>query len=254
MNSVGRLPKDYRQYLVLATAELTSLDDVRNVVVAFRQQTPVYVRDVAEVREGVLDQTTLISGDGQPAALVSVARQIRGNIIDVVDGARAAIDEYRRVAAADGPAGRSSTTSPSSCKARSPTCATRSSSAASSPSSSSSLFLRDWRVTVHRGHVAARSRSSARSAILHLAGGTINLMSLGGLAIAIGLVIDDAIVVVENIHRHRAAGRDGGGRRREGHAGADRRRHRLDADDRRRLRPARPAAGRRRAVLRRRCR
>ena len=66
-------------------------------------------------------------------------------------------------------------------------------------------FLRDWRVTF----IAATSLPLTlvgTFCILHLAGGTINLMSLGGLAIAIGLVIDDAIVVVENIHRHRAAG------------------------------------------------
>ena len=102
VNSVGRLPKDYRQYLVLATAELTNLDEVRDVVVAFKEQTPIYVRDLAEVREGVLDKTTLVSGDGKPAALVSVSRQIRGNIIDVVDGARAAIESHTLVAAADG--------------------------------------------------------------------------------------------------------------------------------------------------------
>ena len=94
VNSVGRLAKDYRQYLVLATAQLTALDDVRNVVVAFRQQTPIYVRDVAQVREGVTDPTLLVAGDGKPAALISVARQIHGNIIDVVDGARAAIQGY----------------------------------------------------------------------------------------------------------------------------------------------------------------
>jgi multidrug efflux pump subunit AcrB len=51
VTSVGRLAKDYRQYLVLTTSELTSLHDVRKVVVAFRQQTPVYLGDLAEVRE-----------------------------------------------------------------------------------------------------------------------------------------------------------------------------------------------------------
>ena len=67
------------------------------------------------------------------------------------------------------------------------------------------FFLRDWRVTA----IAAASLPLTIVGtffVLHLAGGTINLMSLGGLAIAIGLVIDDAIVVVENIHRHRSAG------------------------------------------------
>jgi multidrug efflux pump subunit AcrB len=66
-------------------------------------------------------------------------------------------------------------------------------------------FLRDLRVTA----IAAISLPLTMIGtffVLQLVGGTINLMSLGGLAIAIGLVIDDAIVVVENIHRHRAAG------------------------------------------------
>ncbi len=204
VNSVARLAKDYRQYLVLATAELTSLDDVRNVVVAFRQQSPVYVRDVAEVREGVLDKTTLVSGDGQPAALVSVARQIRGNIIDVVDGARAAIEGF-------------SGSLPTTVRwkvvydlaefVKAAVASVRDAIVIGSLLAIFVLigFLRDWRVTF----IAATSLPLTLVGtfwILHLAGGTIDLMSLGGLAIAIGLVIDDAIVIVENIHRHRALG------------------------------------------------
>ena len=102
-------------------------------------------------------------------------------------------------------------------------------------------FLRDWRVTA----IAAVSLPLTMVGtffVLQLAGGTINLMSLGGLAIAIGLVIDDAIVVVENIHRHRAAGEPVAVAAEKGTQRAAGGRHRLDAHDRGRVRAARPAA------------
>jgi CzcA family heavy metal efflux pump len=204
ITSVGRLPKDYQQYLVLATGELTSLDDVRHVVVAFRNQTPVYVGDVADVREGVVDRTTLITGSGQPAAVIAVARQIRGNIVAIANG----VEQTLRESASSLP--------PAIRISKVYDLATFVSEAVRSVAESIVIggllaifvllaFLRDWRATF----VAATTLPLAIVGsffILHLAGGTINLMSMGGLAIAIGLVIDDAIVVVENIHRHLAAG------------------------------------------------
>ncbi len=204
VNSVGRLAKDYRQYLVLATAQLTALDDVRNVVVAFRQQTPIYVRDVAQVREGVTDPTLLVAGDGKPAALISVARQIHGNIIDVVDGARAAIQGY---SASLPPTVRWKVVYDLAEFVKSAVYNVRDAIIIGALLAILVLmaFLRDWRITF----IAATSLPLTLVGtfwILRLFNGTIDLMSLGGLAIAIGLVIDDAIVIVENIHRHRAAG------------------------------------------------
>ncbi len=202
--SVGRLPKDYRQYLVLTTGELTSLDDVRKVVVAFRQGTPLYLGDLAEVREGVVDRTTLITGNGQPAALLNVAGQIRGNILQVADGAWAALREYRPSLP---PGVRLQVVYDLAEFVRNAVANVRDAILIGGLLAVLVLvaFLRDWRVTA----IAAVSLPLTMVGtffILHLAGGTINLMSLGGLAIAIGLVIDDAVVVVENIHRHRAAG------------------------------------------------
>jgi CzcA family heavy metal efflux pump len=202
--SVGRLPKDYLQYLVLGTAELTSIDDVRKVVVAFRDGTPMYLGDLAEVRDGVVDRTTLITGNGRPAALLNVARQIRGNILQVADGAWAALKEYRPSLP---PSVRLQVVYDLAEFVRNAVANVRDAILIGGLLAVLVLvaFLRDWRVTA----IAAVSLPLTMVGtffVLHLAGGTINLMSLGGLAIAIGLVIDDAIVVVENIHRHRAMG------------------------------------------------
>ena len=202
--SVGRLPKDYRQYLVLTSGELQSVEDVRGVVVAFRSGTPLYLGDLADVREGVIDRTTLISGNGQPAALVNVARQIRGNILEVADGAWAALKDYR---ASLPPAVKLQVVYDLAEFVRSAVASVRDAILIGALLAVLVLvaFLRDLRVTA----IAAVSLPLTLVGtffVLQLVGGTINLMSLGGLAIAIGLVIDDAIVVVENIHRHRAAG------------------------------------------------
>jgi CzcA family heavy metal efflux pump len=201
---VGRLPKDYQQYLVLATGELTNLDDIRHVVVAFRSQTPVYVGDIADVREGVEDRLTLITGSGLPAAVLNVARQIRGNMLAIADGVEQTLKEHTSAL----PAGiRISKVYDLAGFVRDAVTSVSEAIIIGSLLAVCVLlaFLRDWRATV----VAATALPLTIVGtffIVQLAGGTINLMSLGGLAIAIGLVIDDAIVVVENIHRHLAGG------------------------------------------------
>ena len=90
------------------------------------------------------------------------------------------------------------------------------------------LFLKSMRATL----IAALSiplEPHHHFVFLYLTGDTLNLMSLGGLAVAIGLIIDDTVVVIENIARHLAERRDRrrGGRPRQPRD--QRRRHRLDA-------------------------
>src|SRR4029453_8732136 len=67
------------------------------------------------------------------------------------------------------------------------------------------VFLRDWKVTLVAA-VTLPLTVVSTFLFMKLFGETITLMSMGGLAVAIGLVIDDAVVVVENIHRHLDAG------------------------------------------------
>jgi CzcA family heavy metal efflux pump len=198
--SVGRLPRNHLQYLVLSSSELTSLDDVRRVVVAFRGQVPIYLGDVADVREGTVDRTTLISGSGAPAAVITIARQIGGTILQIADD----VDRTLKEAAGSlPPALHIAKVYDLAAFVRDAVRSVRDAIAIGSMLAVLVLlfFLRDWRATLVAA-IALPLTILGTFGVLHLAGGTINLMSMGGIAVAIGLVIDDAIVVVENIHRH----------------------------------------------------
>ena len=138
---------------------------------------------------------------------MSIAQQIGANILDL-QGRRRRRRSPASTKVAAGRASRSagSTTSPSSSRNR--IASVRDAILIGGVLAIVVLlvFLRDWRLTL----IAAVTLPMAvipTFVFMWLFGGTINLMSMGGLAVAIGLVIDDAVVVVENIHRPGRRGR-----------------------------------------------
>ncbi len=204
VSSVGRLPRDYLQYQVLASGLFTSLDQIRDTVVAVEGSAPIHLRDIAEVRDGVEDRRTLITGNGKPAALINVSRQIGGNIIQVVDGVR----EYAANLGSAIPGTlRLSVVYDLAQFVHEAIANVRDAILIGAILAVVILFvfLREGRTTL----IAATSLPFSVLGtffFMRVFGGTLNLMSLGGLAIAIGLIIDDAVVVIENTYRHLGLG------------------------------------------------
>ena len=79
------MPANYRQYLIVGAQEAHSPDDVANTVIGHGLR----VRDVATVSQGTEDHVRIISGDGRPAALLNITRQIGGNTIAIADSVAA---------------------------------------------------------------------------------------------------------------------------------------------------------------------
>jgi len=204
VSSVGRLEKDYSQFLVLATGQFTSLDKIRDCVIAVENQVPIRLRDVAEVRDGVEDRLTLISGNGQPAALISITRQIGGNILEV---SRQINELVTHLGSAIPATLHLSLVYDLAAFVHDAIGSVRDAILIGGLLAVAILFLflREVRTTLIAATMLPLTVVSTFF-IMRLLGGTLNLMSLGGLAIAIGLVIDDAVVVVENIYRHLGLG------------------------------------------------
>jgi len=204
VTSVGRLAKDYSQYLVLTTSQFVSLDDIRNTVVAVDNRAAIRVRDLADVHFGTTDRTTLITGNGRPAALINISRQIGGNILQLVSQIKSQISDLGSAIP------KTLHISVVYDLAEFVTESIKNVRDAIIIGAVLAVlilfcFLRDGRTTL----IAATSLPLSVIGtffFLKIFGGTLNLMSLGGLAIAIGLIIDDAVVIIENIYRHLGLG------------------------------------------------
>ncbi len=196
LTAVGRVDKDYKQYLVVTANDAHTVDDIANVVVGHGLR----VRDLATVTFGTTDHTQIIDGDGHPAALINITRQIGGNTVAIADSVAAIA---RNVAASLPPGVHLKAVYDQAELVRDAVIAVRDAMLIGALLAIVILllFLRHARITA----ISAASIPLTMVItlfVMSLLGQTLNLMTLGAMAIAIGLVIDDAVVITENIVRH----------------------------------------------------
>ena len=204
VSSVGRLDSNYQQFLILTNTQYKSPEEIGNTVLGSDPKSQVRLSEIATIREGVADRKLLVTGNGRPAAVINVTRQIGGNIISISEQVKDLAFHSQNVIPA---------TLHLSVVYDLAEFVHESMGSVRDAILIGGLlaivilfvFLRQARITV----VAAVSLPLTVIAtffFVKILGGTLNLMSLGGLAIAIGLVIDDSVVVVENIYRHLGEG------------------------------------------------
>lgn len=205
IDSPGLYEADHQLILGLVGAQVHDAEHLSQLVVKTTPGgAPVRVSDVATVQPGTLPVYTTVTANGRPSVLLNIARQPSSNTVAVADAVSMEVDQLRRSL----PTGvklepfydQSELVRESIKSVRDAiiiglvlACLLL------------FLFLGDWTSSLIAGLVIPVTVAIA-VLFLWAIGQSFNLMTLGGLAAAIGLVIDDAIVVVENIVLHRDAG------------------------------------------------
>lgn len=205
VDSPGLFERNHELVLGLVSGQARTAQDVAQTVIKTTASgIPVHVGDVATVTPSVMPVYTIVTANGKPAVLLSINRQPDSNTVQVADLVHAEVDQIRKTL----PPGvqitpyydQSGIVQDSIKSVRDAILLGLILSAGVII-----LFLRDWGTSVVAGLVIPVT-IMVTFIVLKLLGQTFNLMTLGGLAAAVGLVIDDAIVVVENIVLHRDAG------------------------------------------------
>ena len=205
IDSPGLLQRNHQLELGLVSGQVRDPQQIANIVVKTTTAgVPVRVGDVATVQAGVRPVYTIVTANGQPAVLLNINRQPDSNTVQVADGVHAEIENIRKSL----PPGveirpfydQSLIVTESIKSVRDAILI-----GLILASIILVVFLRDWGTSIVAGLVIPVTVLVTFVA-LKLMHESFNLMTLGGLAAAVGLVIDDAIVVVENIVLHRDAG------------------------------------------------
>ncbi len=200
----GVIEDDERHWQIQASDQLTRAADYQPLVIAYRNGAPVRLRDVAHVYDGVEDRYNAGYFNDEPAVLLVVSRQAQANIIATVDGVIAQLPALRAFL----PAGVSLDVASD----RSPTIR------ATLREAQHTLLIAVGLVVLVVLLFLANLRAAmipvtavpvalvGSCAVMYLWGFSLNNLSLMALIVATGLVVDDAIVVLENIARHVEAG------------------------------------------------
>jgi multidrug efflux pump subunit AcrB len=189
-----------REYVVKMNSSPGEVSALNDLPVRAANGSVVFIKDVAQVRMGYAEQTNVVRQDGRKGALLSVLKNGKTSTIDIVDGVKKALP---KVVAGLPPTLKVTPLFDQSLFVRSSIAevAREAAIAAALTGLMILLFLGSWRSTL----IVCTSipLSIATSLVILTAlGETINVMTLGGLALAVGILVDDATVEIENTHRN----------------------------------------------------
>jgi len=205
IDSPGLIETNHQLELTLMSGQARSVGDIGNIIVKTTPAgAPLHINDVATVSNSVMPVYTVVTANGKPAVLLNVYRQPDSNTVEVANAVHAEMESLKK----DLPRGidlrpfydQSELVNDSIKSVRDAILL-----GLVLASLIMVLFLRDWGTSLVAGLVIPAT-IGLTFITLRIMGQSFNLMTLGGLAAAVGLVIDDAIVVVENIVMHRDAG------------------------------------------------
>ncbi len=205
IDSPGLFEHDHQLVLALISGQVHSPEQIGQIVVkSSKDSVPIRIGDIAKVGPSEAPVYTIVTANGKPAVLLSINRQPESNTLDVAREVHAQIDELRATLP---PGVKLEAFYDQSTIVRDSIASVRDAVLLGIVLSSAILvlFLRDWGSSFVAAMVIPVTLLFT-FIVLKLTGQSFNLMTLGGLAAAVGLVIDDAIVVLENIVLHRDAG------------------------------------------------
>jgi HAE1 family hydrophobic/amphiphilic exporter-1 len=202
---LGEVFEADRMFLLRSPGQFTDIDEIRNLAVLTQNGVPVYLRDIADVRDTTEDRRQFTRINGNPGIRMRVTKQSGTNTVQIAEGVRAEIARINR----EVPGINLSVLDDQSV------FIDRSIGSVREHALLGSLlvilvifaFLRDWRATI----IICTSIPISvigTFALLYFGGYTLNTLTFGGLALGIGMIVDAAIVVLENTHRHLEMGKD----------------------------------------------
>lgn len=207
----GKIDVSAKKETVFRTVgEFQSLDEMKNTIVQFLgNDVPVVLSDVATVREGLVDEKNLAFVNGQRSLFIDIYRQTGANTVAVADNVVKQVETLNATLAKTSSGGKLTIVRDGSKPIRDNIFDVRESITIGIILTIIVVFffLGSFRSTIITGLALPNSLLGA-FILLAVAGYTVNVMSLLALSLAVGLLIDDAIVVRENIFRHLEMGKD----------------------------------------------
>jgi multidrug efflux pump subunit AcrB len=194
------------EYTINLNNSPLKIEELGNLPIRTVNGAMVYVRDVATVRDGNSPQTNIVHVDGNRSVLMQVLKAGSVSTLDIISGIKQKVIDYTP-ALPDGLKISYIGDQSGFVRGAISGVATEGAIAALLTSVMILLFLGSWRSTVI---IAVSIPLSILGAIIMLSmiGETLNIMTLGGLALAVGILVDDATVTIENINYHLENGKD----------------------------------------------